>query len=235
MLVILASRWNEAAKALAPRLGDEVSLLTPRDLSVAGWRLHLGGDEECFAVVDGKRVGQGEITGVLTLLPLVVPQELVHIVPADRPYIALEMTAFLLFWLSRLECPVLNRPTPNCLSGPDWRKEQWVHAACHAGIPARPVRRTAAGPRPAAEPEDDSTLSTVTVIGTRTFGEVETALLRRAERLAAIADVDLLSVRFSGSGPDAELIDADTFPDLSDDTLAGAVLEYLQGVPVVTP
>jgi hypothetical protein len=39
------------------------------------------------------------------------------------------MKAFLLSWLSQLNCLVFNRPTPLCLSGPSWRPEQWTYAA----------------------------------------------------------------------------------------------------------
>jgi len=102
---------------------------------VAGWRQSLGGVDGDAAVVEGKRVPQKEITGVLTRLPCVFEQELVDITPDDRRYVAAEMTAFLLFWLSRLKCPVLNRPTPTCLSGPYWRREKWIHVAARVGIP----------------------------------------------------------------------------------------------------
>ena len=33
----------------------------------------------------------------------------------------------LLSWLSQLNCPVVNRPTPLCLSGPNRRPEQWTY------------------------------------------------------------------------------------------------------------
>ncbi len=58
-------------------------------------------------------------------------------------YVSAEMTAFLLSWLSGLDCPILNRPTPNCLSGPGWRQEQWIHLAARLGIPVDPVQRYA--------------------------------------------------------------------------------------------
>jgi hypothetical protein len=50
------------------------------------------------------------------------------------------MKAFLLSWLSQLNCLVLNRPTPLCLSGPSWRPEQWTYAAAQLGIPVQPLR-----------------------------------------------------------------------------------------------
>ena len=90
------------------------------------------------------------------------------------------------------------------------------------------MRRIAARSRIPAEQDLNPALTTVTVIGARTFGEADPVLHRHAQRLAGIAQVDLLSVRFSGDGPDAQFIDADTFPDLSEDPLAGALLERLR-------
>jgi hypothetical protein len=228
MLVILASRWNKTASTLASSCaGRDVKVLTPRDLSVAGWRQYLGGMKDGAVVVDGRPVDQREITGVLTLLPCVVEDELVDIVPGDRRYVASEMTAFLLFWLSRLQCPVLNRPTPTCLSGPYWRQEKWVHAAAQAGLPVQPVRRFAPLD-PCAKEEMTPSSCKVTVIGNRIFGETDPNLHLHAQRLAGLAGVELLSVQFSGPDADARFLSAETFPSFMEPGMADAALEYLQ-------
>jgi hypothetical protein len=242
MLVIVASQWDPAPRAFASHCAaQEVGVLTPRDLSVAGWRQRLNSMESGIVVVDRKLVPQREITGVLTLLPRVVEQELVDIVPGDRRYVASEMTAFLLFWLSRLKCPVLNRPTPTCLAGPYWREEKWVRVAAQAGIPVRPVRRQAAPSASgdaglsalgaSAKEEFLPESATVTVIGKRIFGEADPGLCRQAQHLAELAGVELLSVRFSSPRRDAHFVSADTFPNLSDNALADAVLDRLRGAP----
>jgi hypothetical protein len=243
MIVIVANRWDQTAKAVASRWGEpNVAVLTAQDLSVAGWRQRLNEMDGGTAVVDRKLVPQKEITGVLTLMPCVYEQELAEIAPEDRSYVAAEMTAFLLFWLSRLrhqhQCPVLNRPTPSCLSGPHWRREQWVHAAAQAGIPVQSVRRHAAPHGPAehapaehgsaAEEETIPDSTTVTVVGKRIFGEAEPDLHRQARYLAALAGVELLAVRFSGPERGARFLSADSFPSLSDDALADAVLDHLR-------
>src|SRR6201985_2774468 len=106
------------------------------------------------------------------------------------------MQAFLLSWLARLQCPVLNPPTTTCLSGPYWRAEKWTHAAARAGIPvhafhrATPPDPTACSPLPPAS-------HIVTVIGSRAFGSSNRSALSHARRLAEIAGVALLTVRFS--------------------------------------
>ena len=156
MLVVVASRYDEIARSLVDCWAKQgAKLLTCDDLSVVGWRHSLrgvGGDSspllDSTAVVDGQVVGVEEISGVLIRLPYVFEQELLHIVPDDRAYVAAEMQAFLISWLSRLKCPVLNRPTPSYLLGANWRPQQWVYAAAQVGIPVRPVHCFEVNPAP---------------------------------------------------------------------------------------
>jgi hypothetical protein len=232
MIVIVANRWNETPRLLASRWAHRaVSVLTPQDLSVAGWHQRLNAWDSGGVVAEQKLLLQKEIIGVLTLLPCVSPEELVDITPADRDYAATEMTAFLLFWLSQLRCPVLNRPTPTCLSGPYWRRERWVSAANQAGIPAARVFRHAALAGHSPEPEPGATTATATVISTRVFGKIDPSLRQQALCLARLAGVEMLAVRFSGPERGAHFVSADVFPDLTDNTVADAVLEYLESRP----
>jgi hypothetical protein len=229
MIVIVANRWDPTPRLVAARRGfPTFATLTAEDLSAAGWRqrLHsLDGD----AVVERKVLPDKEITGVLTLLPRVFEDELVEVVPVDRSYVAAEMTSFLFFWLSRLRCPVLNRPTPTCLSGPYWRREKWVHVAAQAGIPVDPVRRQQMSPGfPIQEEALVPAGATATVIGDRVFGECEPALHLQALSLARLAQVDFLSIQFSGPERGAHFVGANVFPDLSDDKVTDSILEYLQ-------
>jgi hypothetical protein len=234
MIVIVASRWDRTPEACASRwAAHDVEVLTAQDLSVPGWRQRLSGVDGDTAVVAGKLAPQNEITGVLTLLPEVAEEELIDIAPGDRPYVAAEMTAFLLFWLARLKCPVLNRPTPTCLAGPHWRPERWVYVAAQAGIPVQPVCRLAALPRSIAEPKTLPVPATVTVIGMRILGDADPVLQRHARRLADLAQVELLEVQFSSAERDARFVGAHSFPDISGDGPADAVLEYLRSGPAV--
>jgi hypothetical protein len=232
MLVVIASIYDRNARALIDRWSaQEAHLLTCKDLSVVGWHHHLGVADVSTAVLGGQVIPIGRITGVLTRLPCVDAGELTHITPADRHYVAAEMTAFLASWLSGLTCPVLNRPTPACLMGPSWRREQWVHAAVQLGIPVVPVHRRAALtdglPAEALEPH----AITITVIGDRCFGEADRALMAQAQRLATAAGVGLLAAHFSGPQGGASLLGADLWPDISCAAIADAILEYLREGP----
>jgi hypothetical protein len=236
VIVVVAGRHDAAAKAFVERgAAAGVALLAPSDLSHPGWRFRLdrrGNPSAATAVVGGELVDAGAIDGVLTRLPQVSENDLGQIVPADRAYVAAEMSAFLLAWLSALPCPVLNRPTPSCLAGPCWAPERWVHLAARLGIPVRPVRRRAADagidPAPTNE-ESDGPAITVTVVGKHCLGTSDPRLAGQARRLATVAGADLLAVHFALDAAAARLVSADPWPDVSSPEVAEAVRAYLTG------
>jgi hypothetical protein len=223
MLVVVASRLDEGARALADRSAD-VRVLTCEDLSVAGWRHRPGASGASTAVVGGEVVSAAEIGGVLTRRSRVLEWEPDHVVAGDRAYVAAEMTAFLRSWLSGLGCPVLNRPATTCLSGPGWYREQWVLTAARLGIPVRPLRWR---PGSAAGVPEDEAAFTATVVGERCLGAADPASAAWALRLARAARVDLLAAHFGETETGLELLDADPWPDVSSPEVADAILEYL--------
>ena len=227
MIVILASRHDAAARALAARWADhDAALLTPRGLSAPGWRHRLAAPEDSAAVVGGRTVPVREITGVLTRLWAVGEADLPHVVPEDREYVAIEMSAFLTSWLSSLECPVLNRPTPTCLAGPNWRAEEWTHRAARLGIPVRTVeRRSALGGEPAPAPPPAG-LASVTVVGARCLGSGDETVRRHARRLAEHAGAGLLEVFFDRAGAFAGV---NLWPDIGAPETTDAMLAHLKG------
>src|SRR5215208_2683196 len=100
MILVVASRVDPVAHRLIRELpkGSAV-LLSCLDLSSPGWRVSSTEADSSVCVADGLLLEEREIDGVLTLLPCVFEQELVHIRPLERRYVAAEMTAFLTFWL----------------------------------------------------------------------------------------------------------------------------------------
>jgi hypothetical protein len=230
MLVIVANRRDEAVTWLADRWHDSnVSVLTPLDLSVIGWRHYLPSCGKSTAVADGREISARRITGVLTWMQCVCEQDLDHIVPADRSYVASEMTAFLHAWLSGLNCPVLNRPTPSCLCGPNWRTEQWVLLAARLGVPVCPHRRSAlhgSNADPYQQPDAE-----VTVVGSRCFGDVDSEVSANALMVARAAGVALLTVYFTGPNSGARFLGASLRPSLVSADVADAILSHLRGGP----
>ena len=229
MLVVLASRHDHSARYLVERWAAfGAGMITCEDLSVAGWRYFPGCPDACTAVVDGRVVPCKDITGVLTRLPCIFPWELVRIRREDREFVAAEMGAFLMAWLSSLSCPVLNRPLGTCLSGPHWRPEQWARAASRVNIRVRTMESHIL-PGSTSEPGASEPNSVaVTVIGQQCFGHIDPRLEAQARRLAAAAGVDLLEVRFSGGEAELRFESANLWPDLSRADLADAVLQYLR-------
>jgi hypothetical protein len=226
VIVIFASRFDKSASSLAERWKNyDASLLTCDDLSVTGWRHFLNAEDADSAVVNGQIVDIADIDAVLIRWPGVFAQELVQIAAHDRDYVANEMMAFLVSWLSSLTCPVINKPTPVNLSGPAWRLEQWTHAAARLAIPVKTARRHVArnmNAAPAPEPAD----ATVIVVGDRCFGDVDPLLLEQSRQLARAADVSLIKVGFSGLEAGSFLTGVDLVPDLTEEAI-DAVLHLL--------
>lgn len=227
MIVIFASRYDKSASSLAERWKNyDASLLTCDDLSVAGWRHSLNDEATNFAVINGQVIGVDEIDAVLIRWPGVFARELIQIAPHDRDYVASEMMAFLVSWFSSLSCPVINKPTPVNLTGPAWRLEQWTYAAAQLGIPVKPARRHVARDIDTESAAPESVAATVTVVGDRCFGNVDSLLLKQSRQLARVAGVTLLKTGFSGPEAGAFLGGVDLLPDLTDET-AAAVLDLL--------
>lgn len=228
ILVILASRLDRAAAGLAERWAPHgARLMTPGDLSREGWRDQIPAFKiaRSTAVVGGQEVRFDEIEGVLVRLPWVTEHELDRVARADRSYVASEISSYLLSWLSRLHCPVLNRPSAMSLSGPAWRSEQWIFNAAKLGIQVKTVRRSsAAKDKPDALNEP---IEVVTVVGDRTFGQVSAQDAQHALKLAQHARVNLMSASFSNS----VLVNANCWPSLESDEVSTAVLAYLSHRP----
>lgn len=168
--------------------------MTPRDLCTKGWRLDVGALERSSIVADGAVRAVGEITGVLNLLPYVAEDELVTIEPADRAYVSAELTALLFYFLNALTCPVVNRPSAECLTGPGWRHEQWLLACRQAGIPTGPLSAHApCDADPGSEP-----MQSVTVLGREYVEGEDVPYAANVRALADLARVTFLRVTCAG-------------------------------------
>ncbi|MGN6108677.1 MAG: hypothetical protein ACTHU0_26460 [Kofleriaceae bacterium] len=221
MLAIVASARDRTAAALVARWADRrARLLSPRDLSRPGWRHHVGGRGEEWAVIGGEHVRASELRGVVARLPVVREEDLRHVVSEDREYVAAEMSAFLLSWLTSLPCPVLNRPTTTSLMGPNLSHERWLVLAARAGL------SIAGGRVQGADVERPRVAGVVTVVGDRWVGDVSPVLGDAAVRVARAAGIALCTVRFDGADEDARFVDAELFTELEDPRIADALLAH---------
>jgi hypothetical protein len=222
VILIVAAAADAAATTLAQTWHRaDARCLRPADLSMPGWRHFVGAKETCGAVVVGGSVEpESAVTGVLTRTSWISPYELPVIAEAYRSYAATEMSAFLLSWLSSLNCPVVNRPTPGCLAGPPWRTSQWMAAAAMAGLKVPDLRQMR---------EPHSNTVQLTVVGTRCFGTAAPELHAATLRLAALATTELLGVVFEGDQADAIFLGATAFPSLDSEEIQEALLGVLSG------
>ncbi len=175
-------------------------------------------------MASGESIPTGAIHGVVNRIPGITAEDLLHVAEPDREYVAAEMGAFLLAWLTRLPCPVVNRPAANALMGAAHAPEGWAALAARAGLRLPWTRQSY--PRPVAAWPAEAAL--VSVLGERTFGDVAPALAEQACRLAARAGVELLAVAFDGAGPDAAFVGAHLWPDVSQPDLAEALLKRFE-------
>jgi hypothetical protein len=223
---------QEAAVTSVSAPGHGAAVLACEDLSRAGWQHRLSDPSSSQAVVAGSVVSVREIRGVLVRRPWIMELELAHIATADREYVAAEMNAFLLAWLSSLPCPVLNRPSGTCLCGPDWRPLQWARAAARAGLDTDAAHCRVPGPsepgRRAAQKSSAVPIE-VSVVGKRCFGAPDERYASGAKRLAILADTPLLTVRFHARKHGPRFLSATAMPDLKHVEVVGAVCDYLLG------
>jgi hypothetical protein len=229
MLVILASCYDKVARKIVRQWGSNgVGILTCKDLSISGWNHYLQNTENSTAVVDGQSIAVGDVTGVWTRLSYVREQELDHIIPSERKYVAAEMMAFLVSWLSSLKCPILNRPTPTCLSGPNWYPLQWAYAASRVGIHIYSADWYMSTDNRISQRISNIHKKNVTIIGQHYFGSVDDELLTRTKHLANEAGTDLLSVQFDVSERRSFFVSANSSPYYVSGDLSNAILKYLQ-------
>lgn len=231
MIVVVASCHDDSAREIVAQWeAQDAVLLTCEDLSTAGWQHRLFDHSASRIVVSGKVVRESEVRGVLVRRPWIFEQELMHIVASDREYVAAEMNAFLLSWLSHLSCRILNRPGGTCLCGPNWRPLQWAQAASRAGMQVEtmhwrvpPIQ--AGDPIISGTPVEQSI--EVTVVGEQCLGALDETCVMSARRLAAIAGTGLLAIRFSASEDVPYFLSANPMPSLKDSKVAQAVCDYL--------
>lgn len=202
---ILAEHWHE----------KDVRALTPADLSKPGWRYRPWCPDDTTIVVDGVELPEKIVAGVVTTLPCVSRHDLPHILEHDRDYVAAEMTAFLLAWLSELRCPVIERPSPSSLTGSGLRDWQWIALARGLGIRAS-----------APNTGERDNIVDVTVLAGHAIGAPTPVHARAAERLADSAARNLVTLTFARGTP--ELIAVKHVPAVDSAAVAQALLAWLE-------
>jgi len=215
LLLVFGSAFDDHPKTLVQCFRDAgrpAALVIPKDLSRIGWSLRSGNPGAMTATVDDRILRGDEIRGVVTALPWVAAYDVLHVIEADRDYVAEEMAAFLLAWLRQLRCPVLDRPTPTSLAGCGRSKFEWANLARSKGVDA--------------DPGWTGNTIPVTVVCGRSVGDVPPAYARAAETISTAAGRSLVTLRFAETDT-VTLVNVDPRAEVGSDTVAAVLLEAL--------
>lgn len=170
---------------------------------------------------DGRMIATESVRGTLNrVVGLWPPAE--FLASPDGDYAVQELLAMYLSLLQCLPAPVLNRPTPQGLSGRLRYSPDWFVLAARAGFVTIPyAASTRDDAPPGGSPLGASGLvsadrHTVIVAAGQVFGDpISAAAAAAACRLAALAQVELLGLQLA-TAPDgaAWFESADLYPDL---------------------
>jgi hypothetical protein len=175
-----------------------------------------------FRLENGLYVSSDQLRGVLNRLYTVPIPHWRSATKSDQDYVQQELIAFYLSWLYSLPCPVINRPTPQGLSG-RWRHEsEWVWLAWKAGLPVAPYRQSGDDLIDAMKGEmrlvaPGIPVRTIIVVGDTVVGAAApTPVILACQQLAHLADTELLGIDFiAGAAGTWTFAGANATPDLS--------------------
>jgi hypothetical protein len=91
---------------------------------------------------DGRTLSFGPEDSILNRLVYPPTQRIDRVAGSDRDYAVQEMNALYLSWLFSLPGKVVNRPTPQGLSGSALHPSQWTALAREAGLPVAVWRQS---------------------------------------------------------------------------------------------
>lgn len=212
MIAVLGSQLDEATRGLVGAWSAEGAvLISAKDLCTRGWVFHATSDCDGSFVASGIQRPIATLCGVVVRRPAVVAEELPWIAPEDRHYVAAEINAFLVAWLSALPCPVLNRPTATSLCGPAWSQTYWQVAAARAGIAWSDL-------------VERDTLQEIVFCRHFHHGAANKHQVRLGIKLTTVSGADLLGVQFAGDKVAAVTLQ----PRLAEQGARDIVLEYIK-------
>ena len=229
----VAAQW--AYLGLRARGVEPLELLTSTNLAQAvSWEHRLGNDAVLTRVTlaDGRHISSSDVQGALNRL-LTAPSALLPLArPSEKAYASQELVSFFLSWLYSLPCPVLNRPTPQGLSG-QWRHlSEWVLLSARAGLPASPYVVSAdAGtgypPFRNSLAPPGAPVRTVLVVANQVIGDsIPEAIAEGCRRLGQLSNTALLGISLAAN-PEGywTFASATPLPDLRQG--GGALLDAL--------
>ena len=192
-----------AQRGLRERGLAPVELVTSDALvSARRWEHRVGENGASINVelADGRLIQGDRVHGVLNRLVAIPPAPLEHAAEPDRGYATQELYAFFLSWLHALPGRVVNRPSPQGLSGCWLERSEWLILAARAGLHTSAYRgASSAGlPPPGASRRGGDKRRHLIVVGERALGPpgVLAAVIGGCARLSQLVDAAILEVEF---------------------------------------
>lgn len=194
MIVIVGSRYDRVAASWAATWPGAV-LCGAEDLTRPGWVWALDPAGTRCWIADGKALPDNEVSAVIVRRSAVYAQELRHVHPDDRAFLAAEAHAFLIYVLGTSQAKVVNTVGDGALGDDALRPEHWMPAAERAGLPVAPLRVSRDRPRDRIEGGFG-----VDVAGGKIIGEAVAGLHAGIERFAAALELRWARLLFDGRG-----------------------------------
>lgn len=213
-----------ACEGLKRRGLEPFEVLSPDSLAYEiGWehRIEEGRVSTDVTLLGGRRISEGEISGVLNRLSVIHPSSLNLIQPSDRYYVTHELQAFFLSWLHGLPAPVINRPTSLGLSGRLRHVSEWIWMASKAGVPNQGYRQSSQDPplqwdvsvRLAAA--DMPVVSVVVLAGSVTGPDTPPHIKQGCLKMSELSGAALLGLDFAVTADESWVFaGVSTMPDL---------------------
>ncbi len=220
----LAALW--AARGLGARGLQPLEIVTAEVLAYNqrfAHRLTAGQPEVQITLVDGRFINSATVRGTLNRLQFIPSAHLGRANATDRQYAEQELFALYLSWLHGLPGIMLNRPTPQGLSGPWRHPSEWVWLAAQAGLLTIPYQQSDWREAPGSEALARNSARTIIVVKNTCCGPTAPPpVAAGCLRLAQLSGTGLLGLDFHlASSGDWVFTSATPLPDLR---LGGSVL-----------
>lgn len=231
LILIVSNIANESANDLAGLFTPgSATVVTASDLNLTfGAAVSVGSFATSRMTIGGKTISAGRIRGVVSTISHFLPQEFYYINPADRAYVCSEVTAFFIYFLSEISCPILNPPTTRAISGLGLHRIAWLRAAHASGVPVWPLRlenETALDVVPA----EGLDWARVTLVGDHPVeDDAREDLVGHMRVLSRLFRLPYLKGSFaSRPGEGFRLAELSSVPDVSEPASRTAVVRYFE-------
>jgi hypothetical protein len=212
----LSALW--AAGGLTARGLQPVEIVTAEALAYnrrLEHRLTGGQSSVKITLADGRVIDSATVRGTLNRLQI-IPSSHLHTNSKDRQYAEQELYALYLSWLYALPGKMLNRPTPQGLSGECRHPSEWVWLANQAGLKTAPYGQSELRRAPSLQQLPLSGSRTIIVVdGICCGAPAPREVTDGCSRLSARSATKLLGVDFEVTSDEEWIFNRATpFPDL---------------------